>query len=409
MILRITTSTGTINISKQTVRVVRVYNRNVPDGITANAFGAKGDLLVGTGDGTYIAVPAGRDGEYIVFDSSQPAGVRTEVPSLTVEDTTNHLINGGFNFAQRQTPGTLTTISDLGYGPDRWKMTRENADLQYIRVDGSSESGLTSPYYGQFKKITNAGKILICQPLKYLDTLKFRDKSCSFQVQMKASASKTIKIAIVQLQTGGTADTLPTLVSAWGADSTDPTLGANLATIGTPTSCAVTTSWQTFQFAGTFPATAKNLIVMVWSDADFAANDTLSLAEAGLYFGENVRSWTPGDAATDLEKCKEYGRLMPQTPSGRAESTTKACFVVPLSPAMRIAPTPSTLGTITVRDFNATLSKNANTPSIAASGTTAGIYVELSASSWSAANFTTGDIVALNCAEGSGIFLNSEL
>lgn len=306
MILRILVNTANLNINKQTARVVRVYNRNVPNGITEDAFTAKGDLLVGTGDGTYIAVAAGTDGEYLVFDSTQPAGIRTETPTITVDDTTNHLINGGFNFAQRQAPGTLTTIADLGYGADRWKMTRENADLQYIRVDGSSESGLTSPYFGQYKKITNSGKILICQPLEYLDTLKFRGKTVNFQLQMKASGSKTIKIAVVELKTGGTADTLPTLVSAWGADGTDPTLGANLATIGTPTTCSVTTSWQTFQFTGQFPTTSKNLILMIWSNADVPINDTLSLAEAGLYFGASIRSWTPKLYTDDFNACRRY-------------------------------------------------------------------------------------------------------
>lgn len=226
--------------------------------------------------------------------------------SGSTSSSTNHLMNGGFNIAQRQTPGTLTTIADLGYSADRWKISRENADLQYIRVDGSGESGLTSPFYGQYKKITNAGKFLVCQPLEYLDTLKFRGETISFQLQMKASASKTIKIAIVELQTGGTADTLPTLVSAWGADGTDPTFGANLAVIGTPTSCGVTTGWQVFQFTGTFPATSKNLLVMVWSDADFAINDTLSLAEAGLYTGSGLAAWNPITAHDDLQMCMRY-------------------------------------------------------------------------------------------------------
>ena len=356
MILRILVNTANLNINKQTARVVRVYNRNVPNGITEDAFTAKGDLLVGTGDGTYIAVAAGTDGEYLVFDSSQPAGIRTETPTITVDDTNNHLINGGFNFAQRQAPGTLTTVADLGYGADRWKMTRENADLQYIRVDGSSESGLTSPYFGQYKKITNSGKILICQPLEYLDTLKFRGKTVNFQLQMKASGSKTIKIAVVELQTGGTADTLPTLVSAWGADGTDPTLGTNLATIGTPTTCSVTTSWQTFQFTGSFPTTSKNLIVMVWSNADFAANDTLSLAEAGLYFGASIRTWTPIPISNDLRMCLRYyeksftldtapvqnagGKTGEyQFNAGKAGAATNWSNTMPFSSVKRIAPT----------------------------------------------------------------------
>lgn len=306
MILRILINTANLNINNQVVRVLRVYNRNIPAGITEDEFTQKGGILVGSAAGTFGELPPGSTGEYLTPDSSEPLGLKWETPTVTIDDTTNHLINGGFHLAQSQAPGTLTTVSDGGYGPDQWKMTRENADLQYIRVDASSESGLTSPYYGQFKKITNAGKILICQPIEYLDTLKFRGKTVNFQLQMKASTAKTIKIAIVQLQTGGTADTLPTLVSAWGVDSTDPTLGANLATIGTPVSCSVTTSWQTFQFTGEFPSTAKNLLVMVWSDADFSANDTLSLAEAGLYFGASVRTWTPRPASAEILLCKRY-------------------------------------------------------------------------------------------------------
>lgn len=290
----------------QTARVVRVYNRNIPEGITEAEFTQKGGLLAGSGASTFGELPPGNTGEYLTPDSAEPLGLKWETPTITVDDTTNHLINGGFNFAQRQTPGTLTTIADLGYGADRWKMTRENADLQYVRQDASSETGLTSPYYGQFKKITNAGKLLLCQPLEYMDTLKFRGKAINFQLQMKASAAKTIKIAIVELQAAGTKDTLPAVVSAWGVDGTDPTLGTNLATIGTPVSCSVTTAWQTFQFTGTFPATAKNLLVMVWSDADFAANDTISLAEAGLYFGSSQRSWTPRPIHLDLAMCQRY-------------------------------------------------------------------------------------------------------
>lgn len=307
MILRILVNTSNININNQTVRVVRVYNRNVPSGITEVEFTQKGGILVGTGSGTFIEQAPGANGTFLKYDSTQPGGVTAAIPTITIDDTTNHLLNGGFDFAQRQTPGTLTTITDEKYGPDRWRMTRENADLQYIRVDGSSESGLTSPYFGQFKKITNAGKILIFQPLEYLDTLKFRGKTVNFQLQMKASAAKTIKIAIVELATGGTADTLPAAtVSAWAADGTDPTLGANYATIGTPTTCSVTTAWQTFQFTGAFPASSKNLLVMVWSNADFAANDTLSLAEAGLYFGSSLRGWTPRSYGQELHLCQRY-------------------------------------------------------------------------------------------------------
>lgn len=326
MIIILEEQVADIELTEQAAIIIETYDFDLPNGITASEYTGKGVILVGLGAGLFAAFPPGADGEYLVYDSSEALGVRSEIPSLTVNDTTNHLINGGFNFAQRQTPATLTTITDGSYGPDRWKMTRENADLQYRRVDASGESGLTSPYYGEFKKITNAGKMLMCQPLEKLDTLKFRGKVIGFQLGMKSNSARTMKIAVVELQAAGVADTLPTLVSAWGADGTDPTLGANLATISTPTSCSVTTSWQTFQFTGTFPSNSKNLLVMVWSNADCAVNDTLGMAEAGLYFGSTLRSWTPRHTSIELQLCRRYYWKTFELETAPAQSVSSSAF-----------------------------------------------------------------------------------
>ena len=41
-----------------------------------NAFTAKGQILVGTGNGTYVALPVGADGQVLVADSTQASGVK---------------------------------------------------------------------------------------------------------------------------------------------------------------------------------------------------------------------------------------------------------------------------------------------------------------------------------------------
>lgn len=306
MIVTIEKPSNNITVTKQAVLRVKILEFNVPSGIQNTIFTQKGSLLVGTGAGTYAEFPPGVDGEFLQFDSNETAGVKSAKPTLDVDDLGNKAFNGGFDLAQRQAPGTLTTISDGAYGPDRWKCYRENADLQYRRVDASGESGLTSPYYGEFKKITNAGKMLICQPLEYLDTLKFRGKDVSFQIKMKTNSAKTMRMAIAELQTGGTADTIPAVVSAWNVDATDPTLGTNLAVIGSPVSCSVTTGWQTFQFTGAFPTTSKNLLLLVWSNADVPVNDTLGVAEAGLHYGTQIISWSPRSLHREIELCRRY-------------------------------------------------------------------------------------------------------
>jgi hypothetical protein len=219
----------------------------------------------------------------------------------------NYLINGGFDFAKRQAPGTLTTIADNKYSADRWRVTRENADVQYIRVDATSESGLTSRYYGQFKKITNAGKLHICQIVEGVNSVPLRGKTVIFQAKMKASGSKTIRMAVLELQNAGTMDTIPaTLVTAFNVDSTDPTLGTNVAVVTGAQSKNVTTAWQSFSVSITVPNNSKNLICAIWSDADFAANDTLSIAEAGLFAAATIQAWTPELLSVQNQLCNRF-------------------------------------------------------------------------------------------------------
>jgi len=142
-----------------------------------------------------------------------------------------------------------------------------------------------------------------------------------FQVLMKASAAKTIKIAVLQLTAAGTIDTLPaTFISAFGANGVDPTLGTNLAflapksgvsgdncTAGTNAfSCSVTTAWQRFGGVVTIPSDAKNIIVMAWTDSQFAAADSFSITQASLTDGYEIQDWSPQDFATELQLCQRF-------------------------------------------------------------------------------------------------------
>ena len=307
MIIKITRTGQVTQVQPQVVRIVRVYDHPVPAGILETAYTQKGGILAGTGPGTYAEHAPGSSGQYLSSDPSSPTGLIWTTPSIAITDATNFLLNGGWDFAQRTTPGTLTSVSDNAYGADRWKQTRENADLQYQRNDATSETGLTSRYYGKYKKITNAGKFMVFQILEGQHTVPLRGKTVIYQVKMKASTAKTIRMAILELQSGGTMDTIPgTFVSAWNVDGTDPTLGANLAVITGAESKDVTTSWQNFTVSVTVPSTSKNLICAVWANADFSAADELNLAEAGLFLGATQLSWTPRNITQELLLCQRY-------------------------------------------------------------------------------------------------------
>ncbi len=307
MIIRLYDRVGTTNVQRRIMRVIRVYDRNIPEGVSESSFTQKGGLLAGSGAAAFGELPPGSAGQYLTPDPTATLGLRYETPSVSISDTTNYLINGGFDIAQRQAPATLTTISDNGYGPDRWKSTRENADLQFQRNDATGESGLTSRYYGKYKKITNAGKFMALQIIEGVNSVPLRGRTVIFQAKMKASAAKTIRMAIIQLQTGGTIDTIPgTFVTAWNVDSTDPTLGANLAVVTGVQSKSVTTAWQNFSVSVSIPSDAKNVICAIWSDADFSVGDELNIAEAGLFLGSSLIAWSPRLFANELALCRRY-------------------------------------------------------------------------------------------------------
>jgi hypothetical protein len=235
------------------------------------------------------------------------AADKTKLDGLSAE---NILINGGFDFAQwveLADSTTYSTIANFKYGSDRWAMCRENAELQFLLADASAEAGLTCKTMASFKKITNNGKLLIVQPIESINTLPLRSKQATFSIFMKASAAKTIRMAVLELQAAGTADTFPTLISAWGANTTDPTFGANVAIITAAQSKSVTTSMAQYSITITVPADSKNLAVAVWSDSQFTANDILTLARASLCADTNATpTWSPKLASTEMTNCLRF-------------------------------------------------------------------------------------------------------
>ena len=235
-------------MQQRVVRVVRVYNRNIPSGITGDIFTQKGSVVVGTGASTYVELPPGTAGQVLTPDSGEASGLKWDNLSGDVSDNYNYLVNGGFDFAQRQTPATMTTIADQKYGPDRWKMERANADLQFQRVSAIGESGLNCNFYGKFEKITNTGKMAVYQILTHQETVPLRGRTVTFQMKVKRSAGTAhpFRIAILALSAAGTADTIPApLITAWNATNIDPTLGANISSVVLGANNAAAATWTT--------------------------------------------------------------------------------------------------------------------------------------------------------------------
>lgn len=236
-------------------------------------------------------------------------GEEIELTPIGLTDQ-NLIINGGFDFAQNQTPGTLTTYSNLTGRTmvcDNWKLTNENASAQYQRIDadGNPETGLLARFYGKLKKITSAGKICISQVIGASDMAGTRGDVARIQVKLKASTGMTVRLGLLQLNSSGTLDTMPaTFISAFNGNGTDPGFGTNLALLtpvtadtgtinGNAVDCVLTTGWQRFSALFNVPSNCKNLILIVYSNSQMAANDEINLAEAYLSQGASIKDWAP--------------------------------------------------------------------------------------------------------------------
>jgi hypothetical protein len=237
------------------------------------------------------------------------AGNLIRQAQLLLINRSNLLINGGFDYAQRQAPASATTIADQKYGPDRWKSYVENASLQYTRKDALGETGLTSQYCGYYQKITNAGKILIAQIVEGRNSVSLRSKTIIFQAKLKTDSARIFRMGILELQNAGTIDSVPAALTApgsMGADTTDPTFGTNCAVITAAESKSVTTSWATYSISVTVPSNSKNIICAIWSDSDIAANGELWIAEAGLYHSDQEQEWNPRPVGEEIALCQRY-------------------------------------------------------------------------------------------------------
>lgn len=239
----------------------------------------------------------------------------------------NLLINGGFDFAQRQAPGTLTsyaTSANRQYAADRWAMMVQTSSLQYQRVDsiGAVEAGLNARMYGKYKQITGAGKAVIFQWIEGSSTAALRGRKVRVQVKMKrtVAAAMVIRLGLVENQAAGTVDA-PTVafVSAYGANGVDPTLGASIAYIapvantaiggaitGNMVTCTLTGSWVNFGAVFTVPTNSKNLAPVIITDSQLAINDELNVAEAGAFDGPDVMDWVPQPFANEIDRCQRF-------------------------------------------------------------------------------------------------------
>ena len=237
----------------------------------------------------------------------------------------NAIINGGFDFFQRQPPATFTDIfvrsggswpSTRKYSADRWAVqTNETLTnghgVQARRYDSGLSVDTGQPKAGSFKRIVATGTIAVYQILESLDSVKFRGRKVCFQCKVKSKTNnQTVRLGIAKYS-----GTTPDLVVAkaiasatpWSAN---PTLGTDLAWLANSSDVtALTSGWTSASVTAdlTSETTFNNLLVFIYNSATtMAAGDELLLSEAGLYDSVNTRDWFPRPIQQELAMCQRY-------------------------------------------------------------------------------------------------------
>ena len=222
----------------------------------------------------------------------------------------NRLINGDFDIAQRGTSFTSTSSAnnDDTYTLDRWYILSDGNDAIDVTQTTTVPTGAQNSIGLDVETINK--KFGIAQIIEASNCFDVIGGNVTLSFQAKVSSVTkldNIKCAIVAWS--GTADTVTSdIISAWGAEGTNPTLIANATYENTPANLNVTTSFASYSVTANIDtASTKNIIVFIWSDVtDTTLGDFLYITNVQLESGSTATSFDYRPYGTELALCQRY-------------------------------------------------------------------------------------------------------
>jgi len=221
----------------------------------------------------------------------------------------NRIINGEFGVAQRGTSFVSGANDDDSYNLDRWYVLSDGNDAVDITQETSTVP--TNQLTAIALDVETANKKFgIAQIIEQKNCIGLIGGNVTLSFKAKVSSTTkldNVKAAVVAWS--GTADTVTSeIISAWGAEGTDPTLIANATFENTPANLSVTTSYATYTLTANIDtASTKNLIVFIWSDVtDTTAGDFLYITDVQLEAGSTATDFERRPIGTELALCQRY-------------------------------------------------------------------------------------------------------
>jgi hypothetical protein len=253
----------------------------------------------------------------------------------------NRLLNGSFNIAQRGTSFVSGANNDDTYNLDRWYVLSDDNDAVDITQTTTVPTG--AKYSIGLDVETVNKKFGIAQIIENVNCYDAIGGNVTLSFQAKVSATTkldNVKCAIVAWS--GTADTVTSdIISAWGAEGTNPTLIANATYENTPANLNVTTSWATYSVtANVDTASTTNIIVFIWSDVtDTTAGDFLYITNAQLEIGSTATPFERKLYNQELANCQRYYQKLNGSLAGYSDAGTAMANYYRFICEMRSAPT----------------------------------------------------------------------
>jgi hypothetical protein len=292
----------------------------------------------------------------------------------------NRLINGDFDIAQRGTSFTSTSSAnnDDTYTLDRWYILSDGNDAVDVTQTTTVPTGAQNSIGLDVETINKKfGIAQIIEASNCFDVIG-GNVTLSFQAKV-SSVTKLDNIKCAVVAWSGTADTVTSdIISAWGAEGTNPTLIANATYENTPANLSVTTSFASYSVtANVDTASTKNIIVFIWSDVtDTTLGDFLYITNVQLESGSTATSFDYRPYGTELALCQRYYWQAIKGDSqeltvGWYYSTTQISLVMNMPVPMRTGPSISQVtGTNYYTIYSAVSGDGFNSLTVENAGTT---------------------------------------
>jgi hypothetical protein len=222
----------------------------------------------------------------------------------------NRLFNGSYAVAQRGT--TFASNNDDTYNLDRWYVLSDGNDVVDI-TQNTADAPPEQKFCIALDVETEDKKFGVAQIIENINCADLQGQTVTVSFQAKVSATTkldNVKCAIVAWS--GTADSVTSdIISAWGAEGTNPTLIANATFENSPANLNVTTDWATYTVSAPIDtASTNNVIVFIWSDVtDTTAGDFLYLAGVQLEAGAVATPFERRPFGTELQLCQRYFQI----------------------------------------------------------------------------------------------------